>query len=155
MLVSREFSGGISLKYFLLISAIFVLSCSHTAKNARMYAVAFDSSDNHNVKAAAVKKTEKQGVCFEITVWMKNSPEARALPSHWTAAWVDEVQHYHLFTINQRNPASLPKGSEEEWKNTFTGCAPRAEFKKVSGIVLTPKEGEDSDGLGLHLSWKR
>lgn len=142
------------------ISALFLLfflmSCSHdNSQGTKLYAMAFDASEDETVKAAALKRNDSDGVCFEITLWIKGDKKKAALPNHWKAAWVDNKKRYHLFAINQRNPASLPLSQDDAWKNTFTGCVSNATYEKVSGVVLTPRETIAQDVHGLHMSWHR
>ncbi len=122
--------------------------------------VAYDSMALGNVKASAVKRVEKQEVCFDISLQLKNVNQEQAASSNWTLAWVDKNQQYHLLPVTQRNPASAPKGGPvvtsygayQEWSNSFTTCAPQARMAEVKSLVLTPKDlpyGKDE----IKLNW--
>jgi hypothetical protein len=114
-----------------------------------------------NVKASAIKRSEKQGVCFDISLTMTNVKEDQILPSNWTVAWVDKNDQYHLLPMNQRDPASTPQGGNvvvpygqyNEWKNHFSTCVSQAQLNEVKSLVMTPKELPYSKKDGLKLNW--
>lgn len=146
---------------FLLLATL--ISCSQTRVPASLndQTVAYDSMALGNVRATAVKSLEAQDVCFDITLVMKNVPQKKASPSNWTVAWVDQDSKYHLLNLNQRDPASTPKGGQkiapygtyQEWTNTFRTCASKAKLKDVKSLVLTPKELIYKEHEGLKLEW--
>lgn len=121
-----------------------------------------DSIAAGSVKAGAVKSAESQDVCFDINIVMKNVDQNLASPSNWTIAWVDRQNQYHLLNLNQRDPASVPKGGRQaaqygeyqEWSNTFHTCASKALMHDVKSLVLTPKTLPYQFGDGLHLNWQ-
>jgi hypothetical protein len=124
--------------------------------------VAYDSMASGNVKASAIKKIEAQDVCFDISISLVAPNQLAALPRNWSLAWVDKKNQYHLLSLNQRNPASTPKGGHtiprfgqrDEWTNEFRTCASKAELDDVKGIVLTPKELPFDDKRSLRLNWE-
>lgn len=123
--------------------------------------VAYDSMAYGNIHASAIKRSEKQTVCFDITVKMKGVKQEEALASNWTLAWVDQNKNYHLLNLNTRVPASTPVGGQvvapygayQEWNNSFTACAP-GRAGEVQSLVLTPKEIPYSQDKGMNLTWK-
>lgn len=109
----------------------------------------------------AIKRLENQDVCFDITLKLRGVSSQEALSRNWSLAWVDTKNQYHLLTLNQRDPASVPQGGSTtrgedrmEWSNTFRTCAARAELDDVKSIVLTPKELPYEDKRSLRLNWK-
>lgn len=148
---------------FLILTSLW--SCSHHRGPASLTPdknVAEDTMALGNVKATAVKSTEGQDVCFDVQVTMKGVHQKEASPSNWTLAWVDQESKFHLLTLNQRDPASEPKGGTkitsygawEEWSNTFRTCAPQTRFQDVKSLVLTPKELTYKENESLKLEWK-
>ncbi len=150
-------------KLMMILSLAVMSSCAANRGPASVNGnpVAHDSMALGNVKASAVKRESKQDVCFDITVVGKNIKKDHAQASNWTLAWVDKNDQYHLIPVNQRVPASEPKGGavvapygfHHEYSNTFTSCAPRAQYGNVKGLVLTPKELPYDTKDGLKLSW--
>lgn len=146
---------------FLLLTTI--VSCAQTRGPASLNGqpVAYDSMALGNVRATAVKSSDAQDVCFDITLVMKNVSQKEASPSNWTVAWVDQDSKYHLLNLNQRDPASAPQGGQkiapygayEEWSNTFRTCAPKARLGDVKSLILTPKELTYKENEGLKLEW--
>jgi hypothetical protein len=151
------------MKVLALISLFAVFSCAHNRGPASLNGnpVAYDEIALGNVKASAVKSVEQQDVCFDITLEMKGVSQKEALPSNWTVAWVDKESRYHLLSLNQRDPASVPKGGTkvapygayEEWSNSFRTCAPKARLGDVKSLVLTPKDLTYKDPEGMKLEW--
>lgn len=124
--------------------------------------VAYDSMALGNIEASAVKHTEKQDVCFDITVKMKGVKREEAQSSNWTVAWVDKNKHYHLLNLNSRDPASVPQGGQvvapygsyQEWSNTFHACAPQTRSSEVKTLILTPKAAPYAQGKEMNLTWE-
>lgn len=149
-----------------LILAILIISvgCAHHRGPASVNGnpAAYDSMALGNVKAQAIKRIDKEAVCFDITLEMKGVKQEEARPSNWTLAWVDQKDQYHLLPMNQRDPASIPQGGQvvapygayQEWTNSFSSCAPHARMNEVKSLVLTPKELSYKKGNGLKLDWK-
>ncbi len=123
---------------------------------------AYDSMALGNIEANAIKRTDKQNVCFDIHVKMKGVKQEQAQASNWTLAWVDQNKNYHLLNMNQRIPASTPEGGQvvapygsyQEWSNSFTACAPQTRLSEVHTLVLTPKSIPYSENKGMNLIWK-
>ena len=120
-----------------------------------VFSVAYDSIANDKVKATAIKRTDKDSVCFEISLWMKEVKAQDALSSNWTVSWVDHKKHHHSLKMSQRDPASTIKGSAKEWKNDFTACAPHTRFQHVKALILTPKQNPYPEAHALQLNWYR
>lgn len=149
----------------LLLTSLFILiGCSHDRGPASLASnnVASDSMALGNVKATATKSTESKNVCFDIALTMTGVEQKDASTSNWTVAWVDQDSKYHLLSLNQRDPASVPQGGTkiapygyyQEWRNNFKACAPKAQLGDVKGIILTPKELPYKDSESLTLEWK-
>lgn len=135
---------------------ILISSCSHQKPDeAKFFSVAYDSMAEDKVKATAIKRSLNDAVCFEISIWMKDSKAQNALPANWTVAWVDHQKNHHLLSLNQRDPASIVKGSAKEWKNDFVACTPNTRLTHVKALVLTPKEFPDVHDRELQLNWFR
>jgi len=151
------------MKILAIISLFVIVSCSHNRGPASLNGnpIAYDEMALGNVKASAVKLVEQQDVCFDITLEMKGVDQKEAMPSNWTLAWVDKDSKYHLLSLNQRDPASVPKGGTkvapygayEEWSNSFKACAPKARMGDVKSLVLTPKELTYKETEGMKLEW--
>ncbi len=150
-------------KYLMIFCLISVVGCAHQRGPASIGGnpVSYDSMALGNIKASAVKRMDKQDVCFDINLVAKNVTAEQAKSSNWTLAWVDSNNQYHLIPITQREPASTPQGGAvvtpygayNEFTNSFTTCAPRAEAANVKGLVLTPKELPYANKNGLKLTW--
>lgn len=142
---------------FLFCFLIFCLiACTQgSRKENKSYSVAYDSISQNRVKAAAIKKSESSGVCFEVTLWLKDITWENGHSGKWSIAWVDSHKQYHLISMSQRNPSSVPKKKEDEWKNILTACAPEVQFSDVSALVLTPKNTEEFENQELRLNWSR
>lgn len=151
------------MKALMFFYLIFLISCSHQRGPASLdgHPVAYDSMAWGNVKASAIKRSQNQDVCFDIDLVMKNVKPEQALPSNWTLAWIDEQNHYHLLPVAQRGPASAPHGSTittpyyfyEQYKSSFSACAPAAKASEAKRLVLTPKDLPYSE-KELNLSWE-
>ena len=102
------------MKYFSVICLIGLVSCAHHRAPASMLGqqVAYDSIALGNVQAHAVKRVEKEDVCFDINLKMKGVDQQNAQSSNWTLAWVDKNNQYHLLNTSQRDPASVPQGGQ-------------------------------------------
>ena len=151
------------MKFSIFITFVALMSCAHrgpSSLNGQPYAE--DNVASGNVKASATKDAHKDDVCFDITVDLKNVDQNLATSSNWTAAWVDRANNYHLLDLNQRDPASAPKGGRvaaqygeyTEWSNTFRACASKAKMYDVRSLVLTPKSMPHKTGDGLHLNFE-
>lgn len=123
--------------------------------------VAYDSMALGNIKAQAIKREQNKGVCFDITLTMKNVNQQHASPSNWTLAWVDQNNQYHLLSLKQRNPASVPKGGTvtapygayEQWSNSFQTCARNIKPESIKSLVLTPKQIPYKKNKGMEFTW--
>ena len=134
---------------------LFLFACTQAPrKENKTYSVAYDSISQNRVKAAAIKKSEASGVCFEVTLWLKDISWENGHSGKWSIAWMDSKKNYHLISMSQRNPSSIPKKKEDEWKNTLTACAPRVPFSEVSALVITPKDTEAFENQELRLNWQ-
>lgn len=153
------------MRHLLVISCLAALaSCAAHRGPASVngHPVAYDSMALGNVKASAVKRETQQDVCFDITVVGKNIKKDHAMASNWTLAWVDQKDQYHLLPLTQRVPASAPQGGAvvapygfyHEYSNSFTTCAPKAQYGDVKGLVLTPKDLPYDKKDGLKLTWQ-
>lgn len=153
------------MKILSIICLLALMSCAHErhpASAANGSPVAYDTAALGNVLAYATKRMDKHDVCFDINLEMKGGTEHEIMPSNWTVAWVDQQNQFHLINLNQRQPASTPKGGEviapywsyQEWKNSFTACAPVANANDVKSLVLTPKELPWKGNREIHLTWK-
>jgi hypothetical protein len=143
--------------HFLAVLVLFIfVSCAHKPlpPTKPVQHIAHDSMAQGNVTASAVKMIRQQNVCFDITLMMKGVEQRIAAPANWTLAWVDHKERYHLLSLNQRDPASIPKGANKEWKNTFRTCAPRINLIDVQSLVLTPKELPYKEAEGMRLKWE-
>lgn len=124
--------------------------------------VAYDSLAGGDVKVSATKRIEINEVCFDINVSLRGTSQQEAMPRNWSLAWVDKKNQYHLLSLNQRDPASVPQGGQvlprsgerNEWFNTFRTCVDRPELDDVKGIVLTPKELPFDGIRSLRLEWQ-
>lgn len=150
------------MKLVMLFCLIIFASCAHNRGPASVDGnpVAYDSKALGNIKADAIKRVANGDVCFDINLQMKNVQAHEAQASNWTLAWVDNNNQYHPVPVANRNPASAPVGGAvvtpyyyyNEYKNTFTSCAPKAQFENVKGLVLTPKDSTYKNE-DLKLSW--
>ncbi len=151
------------MKYLSIICLIAMMGCSHYREPASSHGspVAYDTAALGNVLAYANKRMEKQDVCFDIHLEMKGGSQQNIMSNNWTVAWVDQQNQFHLLNMNQRDPASTPKGGQvvtpyghyQEWKNQFTTCAPKANFNDVKSLVLTPKDLPWKGDRELSLNW--
>jgi hypothetical protein len=139
------------LKIFLFFSLLILMSCAGGPASYEKEGVAYDAIASGNVMASAIKSTDEQDVCFDITISVKDATQNEMLPSNWSLAWVDEQNHYRILRINQRQPASSLKGAK-----TFYSCVQRVELDDVKGIVLTPSDlpYEIEENRSLRLNWK-
>jgi hypothetical protein len=148
--------------FFLALMGLF--SCAHHRPLSLVdgQPMAQDTMAAGKVLARATKKMEKQVVCFYITLVMRNAAPEHLAPRNWGLAWVDQKNQYHLLSLNQRDPASIPIKSpssdvhfepSDEWTNTFRACASRTQLKNVKGLVLTPKELPYDDTRSLRMEW--
>jgi hypothetical protein len=152
------------MKYLSIICLIGLVSCAHHRAPASMQGqqIAYDSIALGNVQAHAVKRVEKEDVCFDINLKMKGVEQQNAQTSNWTLAWVDKNDQYHLLNTSQRDPASVPQGGQivapygayQEWTSNFVSCAPKARLNDVKALVLTPKELPYKESKGLTLNWQ-
>lgn len=151
------------MKYLGILCLLTFVSCAANRGPASVDGnpVAYDSIALGNVKAQAVKRDYNKGVCFDISLAMKNVAQQHVSPSNWTVAWIDQKNQYHLLNLNQRDPASVPKGGTvtapygayQEWTNSFQTCANHVKPDAVKGLVLTPKQSPYKEGKSLELNW--
>lgn len=151
------------MKKLFLLNLLVLTSCAQYRGPASQNGspVAYDTIALGNVKASAIKTIEDQNVCFDVTVVMKGVDQKEAQASNWTLAWVDKQSQYHLLSLSQREPASVPKGGTkvapygayEEWTNTFRTCAPQVRMNDVKSLVLTPKELSYKESESMKLEW--
>jgi hypothetical protein len=154
----RELMHALSLFCLFLL-----ISCAHERAPASFPGkkVAYDSLAKGNIKASAVKRTDKDTVCFDINLVMTGVEQQQAQPSNWSFAWVDQNEQYHLLKTNQRDPASLPVGGQviapygeyQEWKNSFTTCAPKTQLEQVKTLIVSPKHLPYDESKELRLHW--
>lgn len=143
-----------SLKIISPLTLLTLISCSQLpTQNSASYSMAFDSMNEEKIQATAIKRRDKEAVCFEVSILMKEGTEQIAQTSNWTVAWVDKKKRYHLMGLNERDPASLPQTSGRGWKNDFTTCTHNVKFEDVKALVLTPKENIPGDTEGMRLNW--
>lgn len=150
-------------KIMMVLCLVILASCAHKRGPASVGGnpVAYDSMALGNVQADAVKRVNNQEVCFDINIVSKDVKPEQAQASNWTVAWVDKQDQYHLLPSTLREPASAPQGgvvvapygAYNEYKSSFTTCAPKAQAENVKGLVLTPKDLPYAKKDGLKLSW--
>lgn len=141
------------MKFLAVMSLLAVISCAQQRHPSTDKSVAYDEMADGKIQATAVKKVTKQDVCFDINLKMKGVEQKEAMASNWTLAWVDQNSRYHLLSLHQRDPASVPKGSPEEWTNSFRTCAPKAKVGDLNSLILTPKELSHKETEGMKLEW--
>ena len=140
------------------------IRCSHQRGPASVANkdVATSSMAGGNIKAEAKKSTQKQDVCFDVSLVIKGTERRIADPSNWTVAWIDKEEKFHLMKLNQRDPASVPQGGRviasygtfQEWTNEFKACAPKSKLSDVKSLILTPKELPYKATEGMTLEWQ-
>ncbi len=151
------------LKLLILISLI--LSCANRRQETLvdLKNVAHDSIVSGNISAKATKVTQPHEVCFEVVLKLFGTNRSHALPNNWTMAWIDQNNQYRLLSLNQRNPASSPKGGlilthfgeRQEWANTFKACGSKKDTDSVQAIVLHPKNLPFTTDRSLKLVWQK
>ncbi len=161
--IGAALQEGTMTKIMMILCLVIFASCAHNRGPASVGGnpVAYDSMALGNVKADAVKRVSNNEVCFDINIVSKDVKPEQAQAANWTVAWVDKQDQYHLLPSTLREPASAPQGgvvvapygAYNEYKSSFTTCAPQAQAGNVKGIVLTPKEFPYSKKDGLKLSW--
>lgn len=152
------------MRFLPVLAFVLLASCSHQRGPASVGGnpVAYDSMALGNIQAEAVKVADKKDTCFDITLNMKGVDQKEAQSSNWTVAWVDKESRFHLLSLNQRDPASVPKGGTkvapygayEEWSNTFRTCAQNVNKDEIQSLILTPKELSYKETEGMKLEWK-
>ena len=152
------------MKLLPIVYLLMIASCAHERRPASTQnsVVAHGSMALGNIKASATKVKDNKDVCFDISLKMKGVDQQDASSANWTLAWVDKDSRYHLLTLNQRDPASVPIGGQkiapygtfEEWTNTFRTCASQTSFDEVKSIVLTPRSLPYKKHEGIILEWK-
>lgn len=105
-----------------------------------------------HIQARAMRSSENQSTCFAVTISTQKTPKEAVQVSNWSAALKDQRSRFHLLSINQRDPASVPSGSFEKWTNQFKICASEARYGTVRSLILTPKE-YGVEGESLELKW--
>ena len=116
--------------------------------------VARASMAKGKLTAEAVKTITEQDVCIVITLKTKGVSQEAILSSNWMAAVVDQKSQYHLISVNQRDPASLPQGKRKNWSHALRTCASRARLGDVKKLVLTPKVLPFNNEEELQLTWE-
>lgn len=141
------------MKSILLATILLFTACAHKT-TAPSPEVAFDTMADGQITATARRRDTKQGVCFDITLTMKGVERNDATSANWSAAWVDDQSKYFLLNLNQRDPASAPKGGSDGWTNQLITCAPQVTSEKVKTLLLTPKTLPYKETQGMTLEWK-
>jgi hypothetical protein len=153
------------MKLISLISLVILFSCAHQQRQPASESTELKAQDSialGNVRATATKEIEKQGICFDIKLELKNVPRQSAEANNWTVAWIDHNDRYHLLDWARREPAAAPQGGQvvmpyghyNEWTNHFKICAPQVNPDQVKALTLTPKTLPYRDEKGLTLSWQ-
>lgn len=147
-----------------LLALFLAVGCADLRPAAQKngHPIASDSMARGQVHASAIKTNENSEVCFDISLKMSGVSQAQVTPRNWSVAWIDAKNQYHLLTLNQRDPASIPQGGQvfpkngerQDWTNTFRTCAPKARLDEVKGIVLTPKDLPFEEKRALRLNWE-
>ena len=105
------------------------------------------------ITASAEKTITDQDICIVITLQSKGTRSEVVQPYNWMAAVVDQKSQYHLLTLTQREPASVPRRKKKVWSHTLRTCASRARMQDVKKLVLTPKELPFKNEEELQLIW--
>jgi hypothetical protein len=79
-------SQGVVMKFFVLTLILMTTACSSKKTQSPTLSMAFDASQENQVEATAVKRSEASGVCFDVSLKFKNSHID--LPPQWTVACV-------------------------------------------------------------------
>ena len=133
---------------------LILASCSHGNQSPPMdRSVASDAIAAGNVSATVQRKFQRQQVCFQIELKMRSVSQNYAEASNWTVAWIDSDSRYHLLSLNQRHPASIPSGTIDEWTNTFWTCDARLKLQNIDVLLLTPKTLPFNESEGLKFKW--
>lgn len=137
---------------FLLLVAF--TSCSQKPIEVRDPNLAEDSLAGGKVHVTAMKRIQDEDICFDIKLSIKDAEQKLVAPFNWTIAWIDQNSRYHLITLSQRDPASIPVMNERKERiNYFQTCASKAKLGEVGSLVLTPKELPFTETEGLKLQW--
>jgi hypothetical protein len=141
------------MKAVFVIAMSILSSCAHY-RETKISNVAQDSMAQGLIHASILKENDGYEVCFDISLRMKGVTQKDASTSNWTAAVVDEDSRYHLLSLTQRDPASVPKGGPEEWSNSFRTCALHSRIGTIKSLVLTPKTLPYPETEGMTVEWK-
>lgn len=141
-----------------LISTLFILlitSCTHhrISPSQADRNVATDSLADGKIHGTAIRKIEGPQICFDVTLKLQDVEQEIAEATNWTLAWMDAQNRYHLLSLQQRTPASSPKGGTEEWTNTFKICEPKRKLEGINSLLLTPKTLPFKETDGLRFQW--
>lgn len=137
-----------------LISALILAGCALKSSELHPANVAYGQMAGGKIEAVVKKDLQKNDICFEIKLSMKDVTSKDISSSNWTVAWVDQESRYHLLMLNQRDPASVPKGGPDKWANNFKTCAPRERLGNVGSLIMTPKTLPFAETEGMTLQWK-
>ena len=147
------------MKFMSIVCLLAAVSCAHHHHhhNKKVHS----AMSNEKVKASAVKVTEGNEVCFDITLNTIGEEDWEVEPTNWTMAWVDADAKEHPIRYTQRGPASVPQqdeaaapyGAFKEWNNSFRTCAPGAKMNEVKSLILVPKDLTDKEVETLKLNW--
>lgn len=141
-----------------LISTLLILIITSCAQHRILpsqadRSVATDSLADGKIHGTAIRKIKGQQLCFDVTVKLQDVKQEIAEASNWTLAWLDAQNRYHLLSLQQRTPASSPKGGTEEWTNTFQICEPKKSLEGIESLLLTPKTLPFKETDGLRFQW--
>jgi hypothetical protein len=143
------------MKLVSLLCCLLIASCAQkpTVTPKASSTVARASMAKGKITAEAVKTITDQDVCIVITLQTKGVSQEAVLSSNWMAAVVDQKSQYHLLSINQRDPASVPQGKRKNWTFALRTCASRVRLGDVKKLVLTPKVLPFNNEEELQLIW--
>lgn len=141
-----------------IISTLLILiitSCAHhrISPSEADRNVATDTLAGGKIRGTAIRRIKGQQLCFDVTLKLQNVEQEIAEATNWTLAWMDAQNRYRLLSLQQRTPASSPKGGTEEWTNTFQICEPRKSLEGINTLLLTPKILPFKETEGLRFQW--
>jgi hypothetical protein len=139
------------LKRFIFTLGLTFASCTHYPVKGNE--VAFNESKDGLIQAYAKRRPTDQNLCFDIEIGVSAASAKEVSSSNWSIAWVDQHSRYHLLSLTQRHPASVPEFSGKKWKNYFRTCAPANRLGNVGSLILTPKFLTNANEE-IKLSWK-
>ena len=115
--------------------------------------MASDSMASGHITASAFRRIENGEACFDIILNMRGVGQKDISLTNWTLAWIDRETRYYFLTLNQRNPASAPKGVNKGWVNEFKTCAPKAKPEDVKILIFNPKTLPFKETEGMRFEW--